>query len=169
MTDFFEPGFEYTDATPYTAPEIIRTFRCVAVATLPDTDMPLAFGFMHTNNLGWGGTGMDRNHWRKGWDRRDDASMMTDATATAPTEVWYYTDDDESASDVVYPDRETAQAHAVRTFIDYDSGDLDSADFTWQEVEYGNGQTTWRLLHHGVVTGWNVDRVEIAASIKAGA
>jgi hypothetical protein len=70
MTDFFEAGFEYTDATPYSAPEIIRRFRCVAVAELPDTGAPVAFGFMRTDGIGWGGTGMGPEHWAKGWSRR---------------------------------------------------------------------------------------------------
>lgn len=70
MTEhFFEPGAEYDDATGYSAPETIRTFRCVAVAALPDTGEPVAFGFMYSAALGWGGTGMGIGHWRKGWNR----------------------------------------------------------------------------------------------------
>lgn len=70
MTDhFFEPGVDYDDATPYSAPEIIRTFRCVHVAAMPDTGEPIAFGFMRTDTIGWGGTGMGPDHWRKGWNR----------------------------------------------------------------------------------------------------
>lgn len=66
---FFEPGAEYDDATGYSAPEIIRTFRCVAVAPLPDTGEPVAFGFMRTVSLGWGATVMGLGHWRRGWNR----------------------------------------------------------------------------------------------------
>lgn len=74
MTDhFFEPGVDYDDATPYSAPEIIRTFRCVAVASMPDTGEPVAFGFMRTTAMGWGGTGMGLDHWRKGWNRTSPA------------------------------------------------------------------------------------------------
>lgn len=74
MTDhFFTPGAEYDDATGYSAPEIIRTFRCVAVAEIPDTGEPVAFGFMRTAGIGWGGTGLGLNHWRKGWNRTSPA------------------------------------------------------------------------------------------------
>lgn len=74
MTEpFFTPGVEYNDATPYSAPEIIRTFRCVAVAENPDTGEPIAFGFMRNDALGWGGTGMGIDHWRKGWNRTSPA------------------------------------------------------------------------------------------------
>lgn len=66
---FFEPGVDYDDATPYSAPEIIRTFRCVAVAAMPDTGEPVAFGFMRTDTISWGSTGMGVSHWRKGWNR----------------------------------------------------------------------------------------------------
>lgn len=74
MSDhFFTPGAEYDDATGYNAPETIRTFRCVAVAEIPDTGEPIAFGFMQHNRMPWFGAGMGIVGWRQGWNRTSPA------------------------------------------------------------------------------------------------
>lgn len=164
MSDFFEPGVEYDDATPYSAPEIIRTFRCVAVATLPGSDMPIAFGFMHSDGLGWTGTGMDPDHWAKGWNRTGAFALPS---AGVSAEVWYYTNDDESSSTEVYPDADAAKDAAIKDYAsEYDPAEMADGKFTWREfTPPGKDQGWWLLDHGGVFTGWSVDSIRIAAPV----
>lgn len=63
--EFFRAGYEYHDGDGYTAPEVIRTFRCGWVGTHPGTQEPVAFGFMNSTVLGWGGTGMGPAHRKR--------------------------------------------------------------------------------------------------------
>lgn len=68
--DFFEVGHEYDDGDPYTAPETIRVFRCLAIDQLPNSGAQIALGLMATGSLPWGGTGMGPRHWSEGWRDR---------------------------------------------------------------------------------------------------
>jgi len=66
--EFFRAGYEYHNQKgPYAAPELGNTFRCGWVGTHPETQEPVAFGFMHNTTVGWGGTGMSPRHWEWGW------------------------------------------------------------------------------------------------------
>lgn len=68
VPEFFEEGHEYSNnGGPYAAPETVNTFRCGWVGTHPETQEPIAFGFMHNTTVGWGGTGMGPTHWGWGW------------------------------------------------------------------------------------------------------
>lgn len=85
--------------------------------------------------------------------------------ATAPTEVWYYADDDEISSFDVYADGDTAKAHAVERYIsEYEP---DDEAFTWRKAEPrpggDQGRGEW-LLHHGESTGWHVSTMRVIAS-----
>lgn len=166
MNDFFKPGFEYDDATVYTAPELIRTFRCVSVDTLPGTDALVAFGFMRSESYGWGGTGMGPEHWAKGWNLTGSWRTQANEAAGVPTEAWYYTDDDMSSAEV-YLDVEAAKAAAIADMEALDPGLVTGEEvYTWRTVEKLPG--CFLLDEDGRYTGWSVNRMRVAApSAKA--
>ena len=67
VPEFFEADHEYSTGNGYSAPETVLTFRCGWIGTHPETQEPIAFGFMHNTEMGWGGTGMGPTHWEWGW------------------------------------------------------------------------------------------------------
>ena len=69
-TEFFEPNCTYIRDKPYTAPEIVDVFHCVAVAANPRNGEPRAFGFAKTANpddQDWYSTALTPAKWDRGW------------------------------------------------------------------------------------------------------
>lgn len=73
MNDFFEEGKTYVrNDDPYKSPELTNQFMCEKVTRYPGTGELFAFGFMRPGEGAlWGGTGMDRKWWEKGWREKD--------------------------------------------------------------------------------------------------
>jgi hypothetical protein len=66
---FFEPGKTYIRSEPYTAPELLPMFYCVAVAEHPAKAELRAFGFLAAVYPGdnWGSDARTPEDWAAGW------------------------------------------------------------------------------------------------------
>lgn len=71
---FFEPGKTYIEAKPFTAPELLYLFRCVAVAEHPAKGERRAFGFLASVWPGtdWCSGARGPGDWAGGWNEYDD-------------------------------------------------------------------------------------------------
>jgi hypothetical protein len=73
---FFEPGKVYIQGKPFTAPEILGVFRCIAVAEHPAKHELRAFGFCANVYPGdnWVSWLMGPSEWADGWSEHVDAT-----------------------------------------------------------------------------------------------
>ncbi|WP_297827687.1 hypothetical protein [Mycobacterium sp.] len=106
------------------------------------------------------------------WDLAEAQTQLEQSVASGvPTEVWYYTDDDEGSSSEVYLSVEDAKTACGTHYVaEYDPVDMAEAEFTWREITPRGGTLRWLLDHGGTFTGWSVDSVRVMApTAKAGA
>lgn len=88
---------------------------------------------------------------------------------SAPTEVWYWSNDDETSSAEVYLDAEAAKDAAIADLKAIDPGAVTGDEqYTWRTVE--KLPNSHLLDEDGTFTGWSVNRLPVVtATAKAGA
>lgn len=71
-TTFFESGKTYCRDELARVSEVLRIFRCVAVAAHPNNGQPQAFGFVrYAHGFEWQGAVWSSAHWGHGWVESD--------------------------------------------------------------------------------------------------
>lgn len=126
--------------------------------------------------------------WQKGRNLRLRVQQAIDAVVTSqamhapyptadtkllPDTVWYFANDEDETSEVVYPNLVVAQNAAAEAFAteDPDLEPVDPAELSWRHHTFpDSGREVWLLDHQGTYTGWSVNPMGVAGSgAKAGA